>query len=72
MRNNITYDNNKRIVNNTLVLYFPMLFLMAVTLYASRVVIIALGYEDYGIYSAEVFFVMFGLILLFLLLSTIS
>ena len=68
---NQTQDNNKRIAKNTLVLYFRMLFLMAVTLYTSRVVINALEFEDYSIYSAEVFFMMFGLILL-LLLSTVS
>lgn len=71
MKNNISQDNNKRIAKNTLALYFRMLFLMAVTLYTSRVVINALGFEDYSIYSAEVFFMMFGLILL-LLLSTVS
>lgn len=56
-------DNNKRIAKNTLVLYFRMLFLMAVTLYTSRVVINALGFEDYGIYTAVGGFVaMFGVI----------
>ncbi len=42
---------NKRIAKNTLLLYFRMLFLMAVNLYASRVILNALGVEDFGIYS---------------------
>lgn len=55
--------NNKRIAKNTLVLYFRMIFLMAVSLYASRVILNALGIEDYGIYSAVGGFVaMFGVI----------
>lgn len=56
-------SNNKRIAKNTLVLYFRMLFLMAVPLYTSRVVINALGFKDYGIYTAVGGFVaMFGVI----------
>lgn len=43
--------NNKRIAKNTLVLYVRMLFLMVVSLYTSRVVLNALGVEDYGIYN---------------------
>lgn len=46
-----TYDNNKRIAKNTLMLYFRMILLMLVTLYTSRVVLNALGVEDYGIYN---------------------
>ncbi|MGL5682626.1 MAG: MATE family efflux transporter [Marinifilaceae bacterium] len=44
-------SNNKRIARNTLMLYFRMLLTMAVTLYTSRVVLNALGVEDYGIYN---------------------
>lgn len=44
-------ENNKRIAKNTLLLYVRMLLLMAVTLYTSRVVLGALGVEDYGIYN---------------------
>ena len=44
-------DNNKRIAKNTLMLYFRMLFMMAVSLYTSRVVLNTLGVEDYGIYN---------------------
>lgn len=43
--------NNKRIAKNTLLLYFRMLFMMAVSLYTSRVVLATLGIEDYGIYN---------------------
>ena len=42
-------DNNKRIAKNTLLLYFRMLFMMAVSLYTSRVILNTLGIEDYGI-----------------------
>lgn len=47
-----TSSNNKRIAKNTLLLYFRMLLIMAVTLYTSRVVLKTLGVEDYGIYNA--------------------
>ena len=55
--------NNKRIAKNTLVLYFRMLFLMLISLYTSRVILDALGVEDYGIYNVVGGFVsMFALI----------
>lgn len=44
-------ENNKRIAKNTLLLYVRMLFTMAVSLYTSRVVLNALGVEDFGIYN---------------------
>ena len=44
-------NNNKRIAKNTLLLYFRMLFMMAVSLYTSRVILNALGVEDFGIYN---------------------
>ena len=43
--------NNKRIAKNTLLLYVRMLFLMLISLYTSRVILNALGVEDYGIYN---------------------
>ena len=43
--------NNKRIAKNTLYLYFRMLLIMGVTLYTSRIVLNALGVEDFGIYN---------------------
>lgn len=59
-----TSANNKRIAKNTLLLYVRMLFLMAVSLYMSRVVLNALGVEDYGIYN-----VVGGLVMMFTMLS---
>lgn len=47
---NIT-ENNKRIAKNTLMLYVRMIFMMAVSLYTSRVVLNTLGVQDYGIYN---------------------
>lgn len=46
-----TDTNNKRIAKNTLLLYFRMLFMMVVSLYTSRVILNALGVEDFGIYN---------------------
>lgn len=43
--------DNKRIAKNTLFLYFRMFLLMAINLYASRLVLKLLGVEDYGIYN---------------------
>jgi len=58
------HENNKRIVKNTMMLYFRMLFSMGVGLYTSRVVLEVLGVEDYGIYS-----VVGGLVAMFSLLN---
>ena len=44
-------SNNKRIAKNTLMLYVRMLFSMGVSLFTSRVILQALGVEDYGIYN---------------------
>lgn len=44
-------ENNKRIARNTMLLYVRMLFMMAVSLFTSRVVLNTLGVEDYGIYN---------------------
>ena len=44
-------QNNKRIAKNTLLLYIRMLFMMAVSLYTSRVILHTLGVEDFGIYN---------------------
>lgn len=43
--------NNKRIAKNALLLYFRMFITMAVSLYTSRVILKALGVEDFGIYN---------------------
>ena len=45
-------SNKGRIAKNTLFLYFRMLFVMAVSLYTSRVVLEILGIDDYGIYQS--------------------
>ena len=47
----MSQDNNKRIAKNTILLYFRMLFMMAVSLFTSRVILNTLGVEDYGINS---------------------
>lgn len=44
-------SDNRRIAKNTLVLYIRMFFVVVVGLYTSRVVLEALGVEDYGIYG---------------------
>lgn len=44
-------QNNKRIAKNTLMLYVRMLLIMAVSLYTSRVILQALGVEDFGLYN---------------------
>lgn len=56
--------NNKRIAKNTLLLYFRMLLLMLISLYTSRVMLNALGVDDYGIYN-----VVGGLVAMFSMLS---
>ena len=43
--------NNRRIAKNTMMLYFRMLLIMAVSFYTSRVVLKTLGIVDYGIYN---------------------
>lgn len=43
--------HTKRIAKNTLVLYFRMLFLMAISLYTSRVILETLGVENFGVYN---------------------
>lgn len=43
--------NNKRILKNTIFLYFRMFLVMAISLFTSRVVLKNLGVEDFGIYN---------------------
>lgn len=43
--------DNARLAKNTMFLYFRMIFIMAVTLYTSRVVLRVLGVEDFGIFN---------------------
>ena len=56
-------SNNKRIAKNTMMLYFRMLVLMVIGLFTSRVILQALGVENYGINSVIAGFLsMFGII----------
>lgn len=55
----ITSDNN-RIMKNTMILYLRMILIMIVKLYTSRIVLEALGVQDYGIYN-----VVGGIVVLF-------
>ena len=61
---NQTSDNNKRIAKNTLLLYLRMIVTMAISLYTSRVILQALGINDYGIYN-----VVGGVVTMFSMLS---
>lgn len=56
--------DNKRIAKNTIILYFRTLFVMVVSLYTSRVILQALGVEDYGVYQ-----VIGGLVSMFSVIS---
>lgn len=56
--------NNKLIAKNTLLLYLRMLFMMAVSLFTSRITLAALGITDYGIYN-----VVGGMVAMFSILS---
>lgn len=44
-------ENQKRIAKNTIALYFRMLLQMVVSLYTARVILSALGNQDYGLYN---------------------
>ena len=44
-------ESNKRIAKNTMFLYIRMIVIMLVSLYTSRIVLIYLGIEDFGIYN---------------------
>lgn len=57
-------SNNRRIAKNTLLLYLRMIVVMLVSLYTSRLVLAALGVEDFGIYQ-----VVGGLVGMFTILS---
>ena len=56
--------NGGRIARNTLMLYVRMLFLMLIGLYTSRVVLSALGEDDFGIYG-----VVGGVVAMFTIIS---
>lgn len=44
-------SNSKRIVVNTIVLYVRMFVVMLITLYSSRIVLKALGIDDFGLFN---------------------
>lgn len=44
-------SNSKRILKNTVVLYIRMIVVMFITLYSSRIVLQALGINDFGLYN---------------------
>ena len=44
-------QDNKRIAKNTAMLYIRMIVLMAIGFYTTRVILNALGVDDYGIYN---------------------
>ena len=44
-------EHTRRIAKNTLMLYFRMFFMMILGLFTSRIVLEALGENDYGVYS---------------------
>lgn len=46
------HHDNSRIAKNTVYLYFRTILIMLITLYTSRVILNALGVEDFGIYNA--------------------
>lgn len=57
--------NNRKILKNTVALYARMLLSMLVSLYTSRIVLNALGVDDYGIYG-----LVGGIVVLFSFLNT--
>ena len=56
--------DSKRIAQNTMFLYIRMFLIMGISLYTSRVVLKALGVEDYGLYN-----VVGGIVTMFSFLS---
>lgn len=56
--------DNKRLAKNTLFLYFRMFLVMGVSLFTSRVILNALGVNDFGIYN-----VVGGMVALFSIIS---
>lgn len=50
-------DNNKRIARNTVFLYIRMFLALIINLYTARLLLNALGVEDYGVYNVVAGFV---------------
>ena len=57
-------QGNKRIAKNAILLYVRMLVIMCVSFFTSRIVLIALGVSDYGLFN-----LVGGFIVLFNVLS---
>lgn len=51
MPDNYSSNKSKRILKNTAVLYVRMIVVMAISLYSSRLVLKALGIDDFGLYN---------------------
>lgn len=51
MSQDLHREHNLRIAKNTLMLYFRMFFMMLLGLFTSRLVLEALGEDDYGVYN---------------------
>lgn len=65
---NIEVSDNIRIAKNTMMLFFRMLLMLVVGLYATRIVLLTLGASDYGLYH-----VVGGIVTMFTFLnSTLS
>ena len=58
-------SQNKRVVKNTLFLYFRSILLLVISLYTSRVTLQVLGVQDYGIYQ-----IVGGIVSMFSMLSS--
>ena len=46
------HHNNKQVAKNTIYLYLRTMFVMVISIFTSRIVLDALGIDDYGIYNA--------------------
>lgn len=44
-------ENNKRIAKNTMILYLRQLLFIIIALYTSRVILLVLGVDDFGLYT---------------------
>lgn len=61
----MSVSDNRRIVNNTLALYVRQIITVIISLYTSRVVLSALGVDNYGIYN-----LVGGVVVLFTILTS--
>ena len=58
-------SSNKRIARNSILLNIRMVFVLGISLYTTRAVLLLLGVEDYGIYN-----VVCGFVSMFVFLNT--